>query len=191
MCGGKRVPMIALCLLLCGCGGGESTEVRSAYQEMDGCELTAVVTCDQSGLEWSATLTCTYVPEGESTVEIVEPLELAGVRAVIRETDWSLEYGELCLNAGTLSDEAVSPATAPVRLMNALRTGWLLEKNREIWGEIPCVRLALDQTGTSGGDIVSTLWLQEEDNTPLRGEISVDSVLILTVEFTEFAFCDS
>lgn len=42
--------------------------------------MTAEVTCEQSGLEWSATLHGTYVPGGESTVEVLEPLELAGVR---------------------------------------------------------------------------------------------------------------
>lgn len=185
--------MMALCLLLCGGCGGEQAEkqdCRAAYQEMHGCEMTTVITCEQEGLEWSATLMCVYVPEGESTVEVVEPLELAGVRARIREEDWSLEYGDLCLDAGALSGEAISPAAAPVRLMNALRNGWLLEENRESWGDIPCIRLALDQTGGSGGNIVTAIWLREADNTPLRGEISVEGEMILTAEFTDFAFCD-
>ena len=53
------VPMIALCLLLCGCGkqtAEPAADLRSVYQEMSGCEMTAEVTCEQSGLEWSATL---------------------------------------------------------------------------------------------------------------------------------------
>ena len=114
------VPMIALCLLLCGCGkqtAEPAADLRSVYQEMSGCEMTAEVTCEQSGLEWSATLHGTYVPGGESTVEVLEPLELAGVRAVIREEGWTLEYGDLCLDAGTLTEEAVSPATALARIM--------------------------------------------------------------------------
>lgn len=190
--GWRGVPMIALCLLLCGgCGEQEAeTDPRDIYQTMTGCEMTAVVTCEQSGLEWSAVLTCTYVPDGESTVEVAEPLELAGVRAVIRETDWSLEYGALCLDAGPLSSEDISPAAALPRMLNALRDGWLLEQDRETWGEVPCVRLALDQTGSAGGSVVTTLWLRETDDTPLRGEISVNGEMILTAEFTRFVFCD-
>ena len=87
------VPMIALCLLLCGCGkqtAEPAADLRSVYQEMSGCEMTAEVTCEQSGLEWSATLHGTYVPGGESTVEVLEPLELAGVRAALREDGWTL-----------------------------------------------------------------------------------------------------
>ena len=190
---GNCVPMIALCLLLCGCGGQakETPDIRAAYQTMSGCEMTAAVTCDQSGLEWSATLQGTYVPGGESTVEVLEPLELAGVRAVIREDGWTLEYGDLCLDAGTLTDEAVSPATALARAIYALREGWLLEENDEDWDGVPCTRLALEQTGASGGDIVTTVWLRQTDGTPLRGEIAVDGETILTVEFTSFAFCDT
>lgn len=134
------VPMIALCLLLCGCGkqtAEPAADLRSVYQEMSGCEMTAEVTCEQSELEWSATLHGTYVPGGESTVEVLEPLELAGVRAVIREEGWTLEYGDLCLDAGTLTEEAVSPATALARIMYALREGWLLEQNNESREGVP------------------------------------------------------
>ena len=152
------VPMIALCLLLCGCGkqtAEPAADLRSVYQEMSGCEMTAEVTCEQSGLEWSATLHGTYVPGGESTVEVLEPLELAGVRAVIR--------GE----------------------------GWLLEQNDESREGVPCTRLALDQTGASDTDIVTTVWLRQADGTPFLGEIAVDGETILTVRFTKFGFCDT
>ena len=47
------VPMIALCLLLCGCGkqtAEPAADLRSVYQEMSGCEMPAEVTCEQSGL---------------------------------------------------------------------------------------------------------------------------------------------
>lgn len=188
------VPMIALCLLLCGCGkqtAEPAADLRSVYQEMSGCEMTAEVTCEQSGLEWSATLHGTYVPGGESTVEVLEPLELAGVRAVIQEDGWTLEYGDLCLDAGTLTEEAVSPATALARIMYALREGWLLEQNDESREGVPCTRLALDQTGASDTDIVTTVWLRQADGTPFLGEIAVDGETILTVQFTKFGFCDT
>ena len=153
--------------------------------------MTAEVTCEQSGLEWSATLHGTYVPGGESTVEVLKPLELAGVRAVILEDGWTLEYGDLCLDAGTLTEEAVSPATALARIVYALREGWLLEQNNESREGVPCTRLALDQTGASDTDIVTTVWLRQADGTPFLGEIAVDGETILTVRFTAFGFCDT
>ena len=188
------VPMITMCLLLTACGGaGEETaeEIRAPYQEMTGCTMEAVVTCDQEGLEWTATLGCTYLPGGESTVEVLEPESIAGVKAVLSDTDWYLEYEGESLNVGALGSETVSPAVCLPRLMNALREGWLLEENEEDWNGTPCLRLCLDQTGVQGGKIVSTLWLRQDDGTPVRGEIAVDGEIILTAEFTSFSFYDT
>lgn len=188
------VPMITMCLLLTACGGAgeESAEdIRAPYQEMAGCTMEAVVTCDQEGLEWEATLGCTYLPGGESTVEVLEPESIAGVKAVLSDTDWYLEYEGESLNMGTLGSETVSPAACLPRLMNALREGWLLEENEEDWNGTPCLRLCVDQTGVQGGKIVSTLWLRQEDGTPVRGEIAVDGEIILTAEFTSFSFYDT
>lgn len=188
------VPMIALCLLLTSCGdAGEesSASLRDRYHEMSGCTMEAAIVCDQEGMEWEASLRCEYVPGGESVVEVLAPETIAGVKAVISDSDWSLEYEGECLNAGAISSEGISPAACLPRLMNALRDGWLLEKNEESWNEVPCLRLCVDQSGTQNGKIVSTIWLRQDDGMPLRGEISVDGEIILTAEFTSFAFYDT
>ena len=188
------VPMIALCLLLTACGGAgekEAADLRDLYHDMSGCSMEAQVTCDQQGAEWTAELRCEYVPEGESTVEVLSPETIAGVKAVLRDTDWYLEYEGKSLDAGTLSREEISPAVCLPRLMNALRNGWLLEENKEAWGEVPCLRLTVDQSGTQNGKILSTVWLRQENGTPLRGEIAVDGEIILTAEFTAFTFYDT
>ena len=188
------VPMIMLLLLLTACGEAEKETgdaFRRSSQEMTGCALEATVRCDQEGAEWEAVLACAYVPEGESTVEVLAPDAIAGVRAVFRDADWRLEYEEVSLNAGTLSEQEISPALCLPRLMDALREGWLLEENEEQWGEIPCFRVSLDQSGEQGGKIISTLWLRMDDGTPLRGEIAVDGEIILTAEFTKFSFYDT
>ena len=124
-------------------------------------------------------------------LEVLEPETIAGVKAKLSDTDWSLEYEGNVLNIGPLSDEEISPVASLPRLMNALRDGWLLEENQEKWGEVPCLRITVDQSGVQDGKILSTLWLRQDDGTPLRGEISVDGEIILTAEFTSFAFYDT
>ncbi|WP_297870349.1 hypothetical protein [uncultured Oscillibacter sp.] len=192
------VPMMTLLFLaLPACGGGaageetEAVDFRDLYHDCAGCAMEAVVTCDQEGLEWEARLLCDYVPGGESTVEVLEPETVAGVKAVLEESGWRLEYEGDVLNAGALGEEAVSPALCLPRLMNALRDGWLLEENEEAWNEVPCLRLTVDQSGAQDGKILSTLWLKLEDGTPLRGEIAVDGEIILTADFTSFRFYDT
>ena len=56
---------------------------------------------------------------------------------------------------------------------------------------MPCLRVTVDQSGTQDGKIVSTVWLRQDDGTPLRGEIAVDGEIILTAEFTAFSFYDT
>ena len=183
------VPMIALCLLM-GCRAEEERDVRRAYREMTGCTMTAVVTCDQDGGVWEAELACDYDPTGETVLEVLDPDTIAGVRATLDGETWQLEYEDVCLNAGAISSQRLSPMTCLPQLMTALREGWLIEENQETWQELPCDRLTLDQTGREGGKVLSTLWIKE-DGTPLRGEIAVDGEIILTAVFTEFAFCDT
>lgn len=191
---GICVPMMALCLLLTACGGtgeAETADLRDRYHDMAGCTMEATVICGQGGLEWEADLRCDYIPGGESTVEVLAPETIAGVKAVLDENTWRLEYESDSLNAGTVSREEISPAACLPRLMNALRDGWLLEEDEETWSEVPCLRLAVDQSGTQDGKIVSTVWLRQDDGTPLRGEIAVDGEIFLTAEFTNFTFYDT
>lgn len=191
------VPMITLCLLLTACGGtgsgggSDAAEARAPYHNMAGCTMEAQISCGQGDQLWQADLRCDYVPGGESTVEVLSPETIAGVKAVIEGEELHLEYEDLCLNAGTLSSQNVSPMACLPRLMSALRDGWLLEENREKWNDVPCLRITVDQSGTQDGKILSTIWLREDDGTPLRGEITVDGEIILTAEFTSFMFYDT
>ena len=186
--------MIALCLLASACGGtaDEAQTARKAYQEMTGCTMEAAVTCGCGTQDLlTFTLRCGYVPDGTSTVEVLAPEDVAGVRATLDGKTMNLTYDGACLNPGALKSEELSPATCLPALMNALRDGWLLEENREDWNDVPCLRVCLDQTGKNGGKFLTTLWLKQDGGTPVYGEISVDDEIILQAEFTSFEFCDT
>lgn len=191
------VPMMTLVLLLSltACGGGtgeaEAADLRDRYHDMEGCAMEAVVSCTQENLAWEATLHCDYIPGEKSVIVVLAPESIMGVRAVLDEAEWRLEYGEESLNAGTLSEEEISPAACLPRLMSALRDGWLLEENQEDWNGTACTRVTVDQSGAQDGKIVSTVWLRQDGGTPLRGEIAVEGEIILTAEFTNFTFYDT
>ena len=188
------VPMILLLLLLTACGGAENMDVganlREPYQSMEGCTMEAEISCAYENLLWTGQLRCEYVPGGECNVEVLAPKTIAGVRAVLCEDGWQLEYEDTVLAVHTLGEDNLSPVTCLPRLMHALQEGWLLEENEESWGEIPCLRLSVDESSGDGRKIVSTIWLRREDGTPLRGEIALDGEIILKAEFTAFAFYD-
>ena len=48
--------------------------------------------------------------------------------------------------------------------------------------------MTVDQSGRQDGKIISTLWLNLDGAAPVRGEISVDGITILTADFTAFSF---
>lgn len=187
---------MAAVLLLSACGKAGRTEspaekALEQYREMTGAELAARVRCTWNGEAREYLLGCTYAPEGESTVEVREPEELAGLTAVVDGETLGLRYEGDCLDAGTISDQGISPAACLPRLLDALRTGWLLEENEEKWGETDCLRLTVDTTGAEGGKILWTLWLSRDTGVPVHGEIAVDGEIIFQLEFTEFSFCDT
>lgn len=188
------VPMIWL-LLLTACGGAEKaadpiTELRESYRMMAGCTMEAEVSCADENFLWTGQLRCDYVPEGTCVVEVLAPETIAGVRAVLEEENWQLKYEDLVLAVGDLGEDALTPVTCLPRLMHGLREGWLLEENEENWGETACIRLTLDESTADGRKILSTLWLCLEDGLPLRGEVTLEEEIILTAEFTAFAFYD-
>ena len=132
--------MMTLCLLLTACGGtggeaGDAADARMPYRNMAGCVMEAEVSCTQDGAAWEATLQCDYVPEGETTVEVLAPETIAGVKAVLSDGEVELVYEDQCLNAGNLSSQEVSPMACLPQLMSALRDGWLLEESEEDWQE--------------------------------------------------------
>ena len=188
------VPMILLLLLLTACGEAENTDagdnLREAYRSMAGCTMEAEVSCAYENVLWVGQLRCDYIPDGTCTVEILAPKTIAGVKAVLKEENWQLQYEDAVLAAYALGENTLSPVTCLPRLIHALREGWLLEENEENWGEVPCIRLSVDESAADGRKIVSTMWLRREDGTPLRGEVALDGERILTAEFTAFAFYD-
>lgn len=190
--------MMALCLLLMGCGAGEESTaeaLRQPYREMTGCAMTAEVRLSgEDGTVGDFTLRCEYAPEGVTTVEVLAPETAAGVIAEIDGEDLTLRYQDLVLGAGTVSSEKLSPMECLPELMAAAREGWLLSESRETVGEEPCLRLTLDRTGEEGGKIVSTLYLREGDGVPVYGEIAVEGTVVLKAAFTDFTFgenCDT
>ena len=192
---GSCVPMMALCLLLMGCGAGEESTaeaLRQPYREMTGCAMTAEVRLSgEDGTVGDFTLRCEYAPEGVTTVEVLAPETAAGVIAEIDGEDLTLRYRDLVLGAGTVSSEKLSPMECLPELMAALREGWLLSESRETVGEEPCLRLELDRTGAEGGKIVSTLYLRDGDGTPVYGEIAVEGKVLLKAAFTDFTFAET
>ncbi len=186
----KRIAggLLAL-LLLAGCGGkGElqAEQLLQRYAAMESCTMEAVVKCEYAGELKEYTLHCDCVPAGESRVTVLAPAHLEGLSAVFEGESCSLCYEDYVLDAGTLGQSRLSPAEILPRLMDALRTGYLLEQGYESVNGEELLRLCME-TEAQGIDQYWTVWLRE-DGAPAAAEVSEKNELIFRMEFTTFSF---
>ena len=180
-------PMMILCLLLTGCGGGEKTESRdlqAAFRELTSAQAEAELTCHYGDEVRFYGMTCVYTPQ-RAEVTVTAPEELAGVSAVLDGDTLSLAYDGILLDAGVYSGQGISPFLALPATIRALGEGYLLEESEEQVGEIPCRRLCLEMTEDSGEKTLYTVWLDGEGS-PVRGEIAMEDVVVYALEFTGF-----
>ena len=117
---------------------------------------------------------------------VLAPAHLEGLSAVFEGEDCSLCYEDYVLDAGTLGESRLSPAEILPRLMDALRTGYLLEQGVESANGEELLRLCME-TEAQGIDQYWTIWLRE-DGTPVVAEVSEKNELIFRMEFTTFSF---
>jgi len=182
--------MISLSLLLVGCGERSADigqRIGERYNGLESAQMTAQVGFTYHGQLRSYTLHCSAAGEESYTVEVLAPEHLAGIRAQFAGEDQTIIFEDLCLDAGTVSREKISPAAVLPMLVEALGSGYIFETWEESRADTDCLCAALDTTGEQG-KIVYTVWLEKEELAPLYAEIAVENEIFFTVEFTEFEF---
>lgn len=182
------LPALMISLLLTGCGSAsgiqrkiaEQNEKLAAAEELS---FTADVTANLGNEVFDCSLACTAA-EASVTVEVLAPESVAGVRARIEDGSIALEYEDLSLGVGTAGLDSITPVSAAPMLVQALRSGFL----QRCWTERDGEReLLVAQIYVS--DIAAlTLWYDGETLTPLHGEFSQDSAVVLRCEIREFTY---
>ena len=183
--------MISLCLLLTGCGGGEreeSRDLRERWRAAETVQAEAELICHYGDEVRTYTMSCDYTPQ-RAEITVTAPEELAGIAAVLDGGSLALRYDGVLLDAGIYSGTEISPFLAIPCAIRALGEGYLLEESRETVEEQACLRLCLEMTGEDGEKTLYTLWLNEED-IPVRGEITVDGTVVYALRFLEVQTAD-
>lgn len=166
--------LLLLSLLLSGCGSAAAEKQFRAFSE----DLNR-----RDRLDFRAQLRAEYpdkslrflldyaMQDGEQTVTVAEPENIAGIRARLLPGETKLEYQDLILDTGDLDQAGLTPMSALPTLVEALRSGHL----DSLWQE--------------GGELVVQLVLtdalsarvrfRQDDMTPTHAElISGDTVTV-------------
>lgn len=120
--------LLALCLLLCGCGRNAAAERFSPFSEAlaarGDLRFTAEVRAEYP--DRTARFTLSYADEAPGCcVSVTEPEEIRGVSVHLNGASSALGYDGVVLDTGALDRYGLSPAAAPAKLVEALREGHL------------------------------------------------------------------
>ena len=179
--------MMTLCLLLTACGGtggeaGDAADARMPYRNMAGCVMEAEVSCTQDGAAWEATLRCDYVPEGETTVEVLAPETIAGITAHVKDSAADVSFDDTQLGLGSLANGRLAPLAAPYVLGQSWAGAYIDSTGTEDGLLRATYRLGYDKQ-----ELVVDTWFTEEPFTPQYAEISADGRMVLSIRISNFA----
>lgn len=181
--------------LLTACGGEGrtksadelATDVRTEYRAASHCRGTAAVTVDYGDRVYDFTLQFNWSREGETTLTVLSPEELAGLTAVIGAGESRLEFQGASLGTGDLTGEGFTPLEFLPTVLNWLNDGYMAEYAAETLDGQECLRILFrdPECGPQEG-LEGTLWLAVDGFALLRAELSYDGALVLHSDFTSF-----
>lgn len=181
----KIIWPLLLCLLLCGCGGGETgSAVQEQYRTVRTAQLEAEVTSHTDTDSRTFTLRCRYDAAGDSVTTVTAPGELAGLSVIVSGEDMTLSCDGLQLPAGASLD--ICPANCLPYLLRALAEGYVLEQGGETLADTTCLRLTLDTTAPGGNKVLCAVWLDAEGLFPRYAEFSQNEQVVLTAKLLDF-----
>ena len=185
----KRIlPLVLLCFLLCSCGGRSHAEkaaflrLRSAWLEKEQVSLRGEMRADYGDRVYDYLLRYDGGAAG-GTLTVEEPLELAGVEALIGESGVTLRYDGALLDTGAILGK-LSPLEAFPLLLRCWQSGCLTDCWRESWNGENCLTAEFDlsEAGEEETRLCRTRF-RASDGEALTAELIADGAVVLSCRF--------
>lgn len=181
----KRIVILLLCLMLCGCRAADGAmdrglALRGSLLQSSGCEMDVTVTADYGDKTYTFAVGCQFDAHGKLSFTVTSPETISGISGTVDAEGGNLTFDDVALAFPLLADEQLSPISAPWVFMKTLRGGYITAA-----GEIDrSVRLIIDDRYEEDA-LTLHIWLDGEGN-PSLGEIYHNGRRILTVEVNTF-----
>ena len=178
-------------LLLTACAAerteGRAQALQRRYLESESYTAEVVVTIPDEADMRTYTLRVERAA-GETRLRVLEPEELAGIGAVLRDGGaLSLEFDGTLLDAGS-AGPGVSALNSPSILLRAAAEGYVTERSEERFAGEDALRLCFE-TEYGGERLLAAAYFDGEDR-PLYAELERDGEILAYLEFTDFDFRD-
>lgn len=176
--------LLGLMVCLSGCSTEnreiqEAMEVRDALLSAQGCSFQAAVTADYGDSVSGFSMDCQADAAGNLSFEITEPDSISGIRGRISDSGGSIDFEDQALYFPLLTDDLLTPASAPWIFLKTLRSGYLTSACTEEG----LLHITVDDSFAEDA-LMLDIWLM--DGTPVRADILCDSKRILSVEVENF-----
>ena len=189
--------VISLCVLmmillpLSGCLGGDEGQenldlaltLRGEYLAMENFSAQAELTADYGQRVYEFGLSAVGSDE-ETVLTVTAPEPVAGITARLKSGKSFLEYDELSIETGRLTQDGLSPVSAIPALLEAVRSGYITACGTDDSGAFRVDYGAPDTPPGTGTEYV--LWFDSQSHVPLRGEVSKDGVRCIECTFSSF-----
>lgn len=171
---------VVLLLLLGGCSKADKDiergmALRTKLLEADSFSFVADITADYGEKLHHFSMECQADRDGNVTFVVTAPETISGITGRVAEDGGALTFEDTVLYFDLLTDEQISPVSAPWILVRTLRSGYLTSACREDG----LLRLTIDDSYEEDA-LTLDIWLDEQD-LPQRGEILYDGRRILTL----------
>lgn len=182
---GKKVcvPMISLCLLMSGCGQMSTGElalvIRDEYKTVESGTALLSLVADYGQRIYQYDIQLEYQGD-ETTLTLVQPAEIAGIRVNILKGETTLEYEGVQVETGALDEIGLSPVGSVPLFYQSLRESFIGETCLETVGESQWLRVDYrepDQVPGTGHEV--TLWFDTSTYHVTKGELSYDGYRII------------
>lgn len=178
--------VISLLMLLCltGCSPNAEIErgmtVRTSLLQADGCSFDVQILADYGDKSYEFSEGCSFDSQGNMSFTVKAPQSIEGIAGTVNSTEGKLTFEDTALYFDPMTDDQVSPVTAPWILVKTLRSGNLTSACEED----SFLRLTLEDSFAENPLLVD-VWL-DSANQPVRGEILYDGRRILSLNVVNF-----
>lgn len=181
----KAAALLLVLVLLTGCARGEEAidramELRARILKGTGCSFTADITADYGDSVQHFTVECAGDAQGNLSFMVASPETISGITGSISEEGGKLTFDDVALAFPLLTQDQISPVTAPWIFLKTLRSGYLTAAGMDD----DLLRVTIDDSYEDDA-LQLDIWLDAE-NLPVRAEILYDGCRILSLEIRNF-----
>lgn len=181
----RAAVLIFIVAMLSGCSSAHpeldrGMALRDRLLSGQGCSFDADITADYGDKLYEFSMACQGDVQGNLAFTVTAPETIAGITGTVSDVGGKLTFDDTALQFELMTDDQLSPVSAPWIFLRTLRSGYLTSAGMD--GEQ--LRLTINDSYEEDA-LQLDIWL-DGDDVPVRAEILYDGRRILSLSVKNF-----